>query len=186
MIDNLAGIIQNCKNCKLHKTRTNTVPGMGNPNSCVVFVGEAPGRWEDLKGLPFVGRAGKLLDEVLGSFGITRENIFITNIVKCRPPENRRPEKDEIETCTCYLDRQIEAISPKVIAPLGATAGEYICKKYGLPWTAMLKENAQAKQINTIFGALNIVPVIHPAAVLRNINNKYLLESAIEKIKELI
>ena len=185
-MDSIAGIIRDCKKCKLHKTRTNTVPGMGSPDSSVVFVGEAPGQWEDLKGLPFVGRAGRLLDEVLESFGIARSSVFITNIVKCRPPGNRRPEKDEVEVCTGYLDRQIEAVSPKVIAPLGATAGEYICRKYGVPWTAMMKENAQAKQINTIFGVLTIVPVIHPAAVLRNINNKHLLESAIEKISGLI
>lgn len=186
MIDGIAETIRSCTKCGLHKTRTQAVPGAGDDEGKVVFIGEAPGYWEDKEGIPFVGRAGKLLDEVLESFGITRDSVFITNIVKCRPPKNRRPEKGEIETCAPYLDRQLEAISPMVIATLGATAGEYVFIKYGFTWTGMLRENGQPKSLNTIFGRLTIVPVIHPAAVLRDMNKRPMLEEAVSRITELI
>jgi len=167
-LKNIAKMIQSCTKCPLHQTRTQAVPGSGNLNAKVVFVGEAPGYYEDQKGIPFIGRGGQLLTKKLGELGISREDVFITNIAKCRPPNNRRPEKTEVEACTPYLNMQLETLTPKFIVPLGAVAGEYIFKKYGLTWTGMLKENGIKRQVSTIFGTLTIVPVIHPAAVLRN------------------
>jgi DNA polymerase len=108
--------------CKLARTRRNAVPGEGQLSAKIMFVGEAPGKCEDEKGRPFVGAAGKILDELLKKAGIERSQVFITNIVKCRPPDNRVPEEDEVAVCRAYLDRQIALIRPKVICVLGRTA----------------------------------------------------------------
>lgn len=111
-----------CTKCDLCKTRTNAVPGKGNPNAEVVFVGEAPGRTEDLKGEPFVGAAGKKLTEMLEKNGISRESVYITNVVKCRPPNNRVPTETERLLCKEYLEKEIQLINPKIICVLGNTA----------------------------------------------------------------
>ena len=175
-----------CKKCELSKTRTNTVPGKGNFNAKVMFIGEAPGHWEDIKGEPFVGRGGQLLTKTLEEIGIKREDVFITNIAKCRPPENRRPTRQEIETCTPFLDKQLEVMSPKVLVTLGATASKYIVEKFGFTWTAMMKENGKAYKINTLQGSMTLLPVLHPAAVLRNSNLKEMFIDALKKILCLI
>src|SRR5260370_576834 len=113
-----------CTRCKLHRGRTNLVFGDGNPAAELVFVGEGPGRDEDEQGLPFVGRAGKLLTQMIEAMGLQRKDVYICNVVKCRPPENRTPEKDEVETCSPFLLRQLDAISPKVIVCLGSVAAQ--------------------------------------------------------------
>jgi uracil-DNA glycosylase family 4 len=177
-------IIRECRSCPLHATRKTAVPGFGSPNSKILFIGEAPGYWEDVEGKPFVGRGGKLLTEELEKLGIKRDDVFITNIVKCRPPENRKPADSEIAKCSPYLDRQIEALSPRVIVTLGAVSGEYISKKFGFSWTSMLKENGAEHTVNGIFGKITIIPVLHPAAVLRDPNKKERFVSALEKIKK--
>ena len=182
----IARLVGECRKCGLHRNRKQAVPGTGNPQAKVVFVGEAPGYWEDQQGKPFVGRAGKLLDEVLTSAGIKREDVFITNVVKCRPPGNRRPSKEEMEACIPYLNMQLESIGPRVIVPLGAVAGETIARKYGLPWSGMFKENGVERKVVTILGEVTVIPAIHPAAVLRNPENKGMLVRAIEKLKEFI
>lgn len=112
-----------CTKCRLSKKRTQVVPGIGPCSSGIVFIGEGPGKDEDLKGQPFVGRAGKVLDEALESAGSDRSRVFITNLVKCRPPGNRRPRKDEIRTCSVYLNSELEEIDPKLICALGQTVG---------------------------------------------------------------
>ena len=120
--DALVGIrtdIGDCTRCKLHKGRTQIVFGVGNPEADLMFVGEAPGRDEDLKGFPFVGRAGQLLTKIIEAIALTREDVYIANVIKCRPPENRNPEPDEVETCEPFLFRQIDIIKPKVIVALG-------------------------------------------------------------------
>ncbi|MBR9689981.1 MAG: uracil-DNA glycosylase [Candidatus Altiarchaeota archaeon] len=175
-------MIRSCDKCPLSKERTQAVPGDGNPKSRVVFIGEAPGFWEDKEGIPFVGRGGKLLTKKLESIGILRKDVFITNIAKCRPPDNRRPTKEEVALCTPYLNAQLETLAPEIIVPLGATSGEFIFKKYGLTWTGMLKENGVEKRINTIFGEVKIIPVIHPAAVLRNPHRTDMFVDALKKL----
>ena len=157
-LDQVASLVRNCTDCPLAGGRINAVPGEGNPQAEVMFIGEGPGFQEDRQGRPFVGPAGKLLDGLLASIGASRENVFIANMVKCRPPDNRDPAPAEIAACTKYLDRQIELINPKLIVTLGRFAfgryfpGEGITKARG---------NLRVKDGRKIF------PVLHPAAVLR-------------------
>ena len=121
-LEKIAAEVVGCPMCKLARTRKNAVPGEGQLSAKIMFIGEAPGRSEDEKGRPFVGAAGRILDELLKKAGIERSQVFITNVVKCRPPENRVPEEDEVSACRAYLDRQIALIQPKVICVLGRTA----------------------------------------------------------------
>jgi uracil-DNA glycosylase len=116
--------IGECTRCRLHKGRTNLVFGVGNPNAELMFVGEGPGADEDAQGEPFVGRAGQLLNNMISAMGLKREDVYIANVVKCRPPGNRTPEKDECDTCSPFLMRQIDVIKPKVIVALGAVAAK--------------------------------------------------------------
>jgi DNA polymerase len=116
--------IGDCRRCRLHKGRTNLVFGVGSANAELMFIGEAPGADEDEQGIPFVGRAGQLLTNMIGAMGLTRDDVYIANIIKCRPPQNRTPERDECETCSPFLMRQIEAIRPKAIVALGAVAAK--------------------------------------------------------------
>ena len=153
----IAEEVQKCARCPLHKARRNPVPGEGPANAEIMFIGEAPGFYEDVQGRPFVGAAGKFLDELLESAGLRREDVFITNIVKCRPPGNRDPQPEELEGCEPYLDRQIEAIQPKVIV----TLGRYSMNKF-LPGAKISALHGQVFKVN---GRL-IVPMYHPAAAL--------------------
>jgi len=121
-LEKMAEEVRQCRKCNLGSLRTNAVPGEGNPNARIMFVGEAPGADEDAQGRPFVGRAGQLLDKVIEACGLKRSDVFIGNILKCRPPENRDPRADEITSCLPYLQRQIEIIDPEVIVALGAHA----------------------------------------------------------------
>ncbi|MBC8312940.1 MAG: uracil-DNA glycosylase [Candidatus Cloacimonetes bacterium] len=120
---------QNCQKCKLSKTRNNFVIGEGNSDAEIMFVGEGPGMQEDIQGKPFVGSAGKLLTKMLKAINLERESVYITNVVKCRPPQNRNPEADEISTCIPILYKQIEIIQPKIICALGKVAGNLLLKK---------------------------------------------------------
>jgi len=121
-LDKIAGEVNQCRKCELGSLRTNTVPGEGNPSARIMFVGEAPGADEDAQGRPFVGRAGQLLDKVIEACGLKRSDVFIGNILKCRPPENRDPRAEEIISCLPYIQRQIEIINPEIIVALGAHA----------------------------------------------------------------
>lgn len=121
-LEDLAGEVRACRKCGLGSLRTNAVPGEGHPKARIMFVGEGPGADEDVQGRPFVGRAGRLLDKIIAACGLKRENIYIGNVLKCRPPENRDPRPDEIVSCMPYLQRQIEIIDPEVIVALGAHA----------------------------------------------------------------
>ncbi len=125
-LEEVAKEIKNCTRCKLHRTRTHIVLGEGPEQTKLMFVGEAPGRDEDLEGRPFVGRAGKLLDQILETIGLRRAEVYITNVVKCRPPGNRNPEPDEIEACLPYLSKQIKIIHPRLICTLGLVAAQTI------------------------------------------------------------
>ncbi len=172
--------IISCKLCQLCETRTNAVPGSGNiEDPSVVFVGEGPGRNEDLKGEPFVGSGGKLLDELLKNAGLDRKRVYITNIVKCRPPKNRKPKPDEIQTCTStYLEKQIEILKPKLICSLGATALQYFTgeKKMG---------SNHGKLLKALKSDIPVLATYHPASVFRNRSLKNLLQSDLIKIRDL-
>jgi uracil-DNA glycosylase len=156
--------IGDCTRCKLHRGRTKLVFGDGNPKADLVFVGEGPGRDEDMQGLPFVGRAGKLLTQMIEAMGLQRQDVYICNVVKCRPPENRTPEKDEVETCSPFLLRQLDAISPKVIVCLGSVAAQ-----------TLLETNRGISHFRgewLDFRGRKLMATYHPAYLLRNPNAK--------------
>ncbi len=148
-----------CTRCKLHGGRNKIVFGVGNPAAGLMFVGEGPGADEDAQGEPFVGRAGKKLDEMIQSIGLAREEVYIANIVKCRPPNNRDPEKDEIETCLPFLIRQIEAIAPKVIVALGSPAAKTLLNTR----TGITRLRGEWHD----FFGIPVMPTFHPAYLLR-------------------
>jgi len=160
-MDEIAEKIKTCKKCPLYLTRQNAVPGEGSYHSPVMFVGEAPGEVEDLYGKPFIGKAGQLFSKILQSVTIQREDVFITNVVKCRPPGNRNPSKSEVEICLPYLESQIALINPKIIVTLGniptrflLNSGEGISKVRG-QWCNWI-------------GGIRIFPMFHPSYLLRN------------------
>lgn len=156
-IKDLNNQILNCEKCLLSKGRTNVVPGEGNPNAEIMFIGEGPGQKEDELGRPFVGQAGKLLDKLIESIELKREDVFIANVVKCRPPENRDPLPEEIESCRPWLDKQIETIKPKLIVLLGRHAmGRFLPN----PRISVDHGRPKRKQGQVYF------PVYHPAAAL--------------------
>lgn len=160
--------IGDCRRCNLWKTRNNPVVGDGSTDARAMFIGEAPGYWEDVKGKPFVGKAGKILDELLNSIDLKREEVYITNILKCRPPNNRNPLQSEIDACTPYLDKQIEIVNPEVIATLGNFALSYISGKFGLKADNVGRVHGRVFKIKTLLGNLFIIPLYHPAAAVYN------------------
>jgi DNA polymerase len=148
--------------------RKNPVLGEGNPDSLVVFVGEAPGREEDKQGRPFVGSAGKLLDRLLEQVDLRRENIFITNILKCRPPGNRRPRSAEIRSCAKHLEELLEIIAPRIIVPMGDSALGYFMKRFGQVNVKISKVHGKEFVVDAPWGQVVVFPLYHPAAVLYN------------------
>ena len=152
--------ICNCRKCSLSETRTKFVFGVGNPKSDIVFIGEAPGRNEDLQGEPFVGRAGQLLDKILAAIQYTRDQVYICNILKCRPPNNRTPSGEEIKTCLPYLNRQLELIQPGLIVALGATAAHTLL--------SVKTSLSELRSKMWKWRNFNLVVTYHPAALLRN------------------
>jgi DNA polymerase len=172
-LEKVGSEVMGCPLCKLARTRKNAVPGEGQLSAKIMFIGEAPGRCEDEKGRPFVGAAGRILDELLKKAGIERSQVFITNVVKCRPPANRVPEEDEVTACRPYLERQIELIRPKVICVLGRTA--YSSLLGGGSITAnrgKIIEKAGQKYFLTI----------HPAAAIYRKSLTSVLESDLKKL----
>jgi uracil-DNA glycosylase family 4 len=166
--DALAAIradIGDCTRCKLHTLgRTQVVFGVGNPSADLMFVGEAPGGDEDVQGIPFVGRAGQLLTKIIEAIGLTRDDVYIANVIKCRPPQNRNPEPDEVETCEAFLFRQIDTIQPKVIVALGKFAAQ-----------ALLRTDAPISRLRgRVFDyrGAKLIPTFHPAYLLRNPSSK--------------
>jgi uracil-DNA glycosylase family 4 len=160
--------VESCRKCGLWKTRKNPVSGEGSLHPKVMLIGEAPGFNEDQQGKPFVGRGGGVLDELLGLIGLERGEVYITNILKCRPPGNRDPLPEEIRKCTPYLDRQISLIKPKIIVTLGNFATSYILEKFGLEPENIGKIHGKVFTISNLMLTARIIPVYHPAVVLRN------------------
>lgn len=158
--------ILSCRRCVLSETRTRVVPGEGSFKSPLMFVGEAPGRDEDEQGRPFVGRAGQLLTKIIKAMKYEREEVYITNIVKCRPPDNRNPHSDEIASCKDYLLRQIDLINPDVIVTLGKVAASFFIEsKLGM--TALRGDFYN-------FQGIKVMPTFHPSYLIRNEGNKIL------------
>ena len=179
--------IINCRKCPLYQTRKYPVIGEGSHQAKIMFIGEAPGFNEDQTGHPFCGAAGQVLDDLLNKVGLLRKDIYICNILKCRPPQNRDPQKNEIESCVPYLDRQIDLIQPKVICPLGNYATAYILEKYGLKSMiqGISKIHGQIFEAKTLFSEIKIIPFYHPAVATYNPNTKTILESDFEVLKNL-
>ena len=157
-LDEVASSVRSCTDCPLHRGRSNAVPGEGSPSAHLMFIGEGPGFHEDRQGRPFVGPAGQLLEGLLASIGTNRDEVFIANMVKCRPPDNRDPQPSEISACSKYLDRQIELVDPKIIVTLGRfSLGRFF------PGESITRARGRLRQKD---GRL-IFPVLHPAAALR-------------------
>jgi len=159
-LESVREALGDCQRCKLSSTRTHLVFGDGNPEADLLFVGEGPGQDEDIQGKPFVGKSGQLLNKMITAMGLSREKVYIANIIKCRPPKNRNPEADEIESCSPFLDQQIAVISPKVICALGTFAAQ-----------TLLKTNTKISAMRGRFHDLNgikVLPTFHPAYLLHN------------------
>ncbi|MFC1631535.1 uracil-DNA glycosylase [Candidatus Omnitrophota bacterium] len=177
-LSGLAQEVAKCTLCSLHKTRNNPVFGQGNPRAKLVFIGEAPGRDEDLQGLPFVGRAGALLTKIIEAMGYQRENVYICNILKCRPPQNRNPLPSEIFACRDYLRQQLEFIQPKVICCLG----KYACSSLFNQDFPISKLRGQFQD----YHGIKVMPTFHPAYLLRNPEAKQPVWQDMQKVmKEL-
>lgn len=176
-LNQIAATIRSCTLCDLHKTRTRAVPGAGSYHAEILFIGEGPGEQEDKQGLPFVGRSGAYLDKMFKLIGISRDQVFITNVVKCRPPQNRDPLPHEIETCKPYLDQQINLIDPLMVV----TVGRYGMTRY-FPGGKITQIHGQAK----IENGRAYYPLFHPAYILRNIAAEPLMIADFQRIPEIL
>ena len=184
-----------CRKCSLGEIRNLPVIGEGNHRAKIMLCGEAPGAQEDRTGSPFCGSAGKILDRLLESISLERKEVYITNILKCRPPQNRNPQPEEIEACAPFLDRQIKIIQPKVICPLGNFATHYLLRHYKLEQQAQKKEGGikgisqlrgRIFSINDALNSLKIIPLYHPAVAIYNANMIEALKEDFAILKEII
>lgn len=176
-IQELMELCLQCRRCGLRDTCSNVVFGDGDPEAQLMLVGEAPGQEEEKQGRPFVGPAGKLLDNILNAAGFRREDVYITNVVKCRPPKNRIPKQEEADLCSAYLTRQIELIQPRLIVCLGALATKYL-----------VHHDAKVTAVRGdvfVKGGIQIIPTYHPAALLRDNNKKKPVWRDFQKIRDL-
>ena len=174
--EDLVRNIINCNKCPLHKFRKKPVPGEGSLDTSIMIIGEAPGRYEDETGRPFVGPAGKLLDYLLNLAELKREEVYITNVVKCRPPKNRDPRPEEIESCLPYLIEQINIIKPRLIIALGRISGKTLYELMGRKWRGMKAEHGVVVKGRLGDLDLTLIPTYHPAAALYKPDIKRILE----------
>lgn len=177
-LEEIAAQVSACRACSLCETRTNVVFGEGDPHARVLIVGEAPGKNEDLQGRPFVGAAGKFLDELLDAAGLKREEVFVANVLKCRPPSNRNPQAAEIEACAPFLREQTKAIDPEVIVTLGNFATQFILRT-GTGITQLRGSVQRA-------GRFTVMPVFHPAAAIYDRSKRDVLLSDFEQIGAIV
>ena len=166
-LERLKEEVMNCKKCDLWKVRLNPVFGEGPADAKIMLVGLGPGYQENKQGRPFVGPAGKLLNSLLSLVGLSREEVYITNVIKCYLPNNKATE-EQLKACTPYLDRQVELIRPKVLIALGNVSASYLLTKFGIKPMSMGRMHCTLYRVSTIFGELAIVPMYHPASALRN------------------
>ncbi|HEY3398076.1 MAG TPA: uracil-DNA glycosylase [Armatimonadota bacterium] len=178
LLDEIAAQVRVCTLCRLSESRTHAVPGEGPPNAAVMFIGEGPGAAEDRQGRPFVGPAGQLLNQLLLKAGLRRPEVFITNIVKCRPPENRDPQPDEIAACREYLDGQIALLQPQLICPLGRPATQTLLD----PTLSMAQAHGRRQERE----GLTFFPLYHPAAALHNPRLSQPLEEDFEALGRML
>ena len=176
-LEKIAKEIAVCKDCDLWRTRTCSVPGEGNPKTEIMLIGEGPGKNEDLQGRPFIGQAGKFLTELLADAGLTREEVFICNVVKCRPPLNRDPEPAELAACNAYLDRQIAVIKPSIII----TLGRYSMAKF-FEGVKISQVHGMMKRVGDTF----VIPMFHPAAALHQAALKPTIKEDFSKLPKLL
>lgn len=168
--------IGDCKRCKLHEHRKTIVFGEGNPRAKLVFIGEGPGAEEDATGRPFVGRAGQLLDKIIAAIGLKREDVYIANIVKCRPPGNRTPERDEVDTCEQFVFRQLAVIKPKVIVALGSPAFQCLMRTR----EPISRARGEWRELNGV----KVMPTFHPAFLLRSPDKKREVWDDMKKVRD--
>lgn len=174
----LKNLVLNCKKCELSEGRTNVVFGEGNPHARVMIIGEAPGKNEDLQGIPFVGSAGKYLDELLGYAGLMRQEVYIANVLKCRPPGNRNPSPSEIELCTPYLREQVRIIKPEILVTLGNFSTRFILKtEVGITHLRGTLQQA---------GRFRVFPIFHPAAAIYDQSKKATMEKDFRRLGEIL
>ena len=177
-LTDLCESLRNCRECRLASGRTQVVFGSGNPDASIMFVGEAPGFHEDKQGVPFVGAAGKLLTELLESVGLSRSQIYIANVIKCRPPQNRDPEPDEVETCKPFLFQQIQLIKPHLVCSMGNFATQTLLERK----VGITKVHGQPFDLPEF----RLFPLFHPAAALHNDRLRPLLQEDFQKLKRLL
>ena len=171
--------IGDCTRCKLHRLgRRQIVFGVGNPQADLMFVGEAPGHDEDVQGFPFVGRAGQLLTKIIEAIGLNREDVYIANVIKCRPPENRNPEQDEVETCEPFLFRQIDVIKPQVVVALGTFAARTLLRT--------LDPISRLRGRVYDYRGAKLIPTFHPAYLLRNPASKREVWEDMKKVRQIL
>ncbi len=178
MLGKLQGEVEACRRCGLSNSRTRVVFGSGNPTADLVLVGEAPGHHEDREGEPFVGAAGQLLSRLLEGIGLSRKDIYIGNVLKCRPPDNRNPSREEIETCKPYLLRQIEIISPKIVGSLGNFATRVLTEKRA----GIMELRGKPIQVGSFF----VLPMLHPAAALHRGDLRPAVEEDFHNLKAIL
>jgi len=174
----LAAAVRDCRNCRLHARRTQVVFGTGDPTATLVFVGEAPGHDEDVQGEPFVGQAGQLLTRIIAAIGLTREQVYMLNVVKCRPPQNRNPQPDEVAACRPILQEQLACLQPRVICALGALAAQ-----------TLLQTEEKISRLRGRFhmlGAIQVMPTYHPAFLLRNPQYKRAVWEDMQRIQAVL
>ncbi|MCS7100001.1 MAG: uracil-DNA glycosylase [Sulfolobales archaeon] len=177
--------MSSCARCPLSLSRTRVVPGEGNLYSDVMFLGEAPGKSEDEEGRPFVGAAGRLLDKIISEVGFKRERFFITNVVKCRPPNNREPKPEEIAACSYFTDRIISLVNPHIIVTLGNYAGYYLFElKGGIKWVGVSKMRGRTYRPHILGSRRLLIPTYHPAAALYNPELYEVLKRDISLLRE--
>jgi len=184
LMDELVDEVGQCRRCRLWERAKKAVSGEGSLDASLMFVGEAPGYWEDVKGRPFVGAAGRLLDELLSSIDLNRRDVYISNIIKHRPPNNRDPRKDEVDACSPYLDRQIEIIEPSIILTLGRHSARYVLSKVKVEMKG-ITEVRGGIYVGKLFGfQVRVMPTFHPAAVLYNPEYRSALEEDFQRVKK--
>lgn len=177
--------IKNCSKCPLSKSRTNAVPGEGSVRAEIMLVGEAPGETEDETGRPFVGVAGSLLRRIMREIGLREEEVYITNVVKCRPPRNRTPEKEEIAACSDYLRRQIRLIKPKIIVALGNVAGEWFFNENNIKWQGITRQRGKIYEMRVSGHKFKLIPTFHPSAAVRgSVSSDTIKEDLLKAIAE--
>jgi uracil-DNA glycosylase family 4 len=175
-----------CIRCRLSEGRVHAVPGEGPVPAQVLMVGEAPGKREDELGRPFIGRAGSILQEMLSSIDLSREDVYITSIIKCRPPKNRDPKDDEIVACHPYLERQIALLRPSVIVPMGRFSAREICGGFGITEKQISDIHGKVFTAQASYGTIRILPVYHPAVVTHNPNLRSALRDDFAQLQKIL